>query len=52
MELQAAVGYEQGRLEEARSEAMHATDVYGKLGAKGVEECREFAQRVQEELNS
>ena len=41
MEWQAIVLYVQNRLEEAKSEALHAIDIYEKLGsAKEVENCR------------
>jgi hypothetical protein len=33
MELQAQIWYKQDRLEEARSEALRAIDIYQKLGA-------------------
>jgi hypothetical protein len=48
MELQALIWYQQGRLEEAKSEALRAVDVYGKLGAaKDVEDCRELLQEIE-----
>ena len=41
MNLQASVWYEQNRLEEARSEALRAVDVYEKLGAASdLKSCR------------
>jgi tetratricopeptide (TPR) repeat protein len=53
MEEQARVWYRQRRLEEARSEALRAPDIYAKLGAaKDVERCQKFAQRIQDELNT
>ena len=49
MELQASVWYEQGRLEEARSEALRAADIYERLGAAvDVEDCREFLRQIGE----
>ena len=49
MELQAMFWYEQGRLEEARSEVSRAADVYEKLGAaKDVEDCRNLLQDIEE----
>jgi hypothetical protein len=53
MLIQARVWYNQHRLEEAKSEALCAADVFEKLGAaKGVERCRELAQDIQEELDT
>jgi len=47
MELQARVWYKEGRLEEARSEALRAVDAYEKLGAtKDVEDCRTLLQKL------
>jgi len=47
MELQAMIWYRERRLEEARSEALRATDVYEKLGAaEAIEACRKLAQRI------
>jgi len=52
MELQAEVWYEQDRLEEARSEALRATNVYEKLGAvRDLKLCRELLQRIGEQVN-
>jgi tetratricopeptide (TPR) repeat protein len=49
MELQAHIWYKQGRLAEAKAEALRAVDVFKKLGAtRNVEKCREFLQRVEE----
>ena len=48
MKTQARIWYKQGRLEEAKSEVLHAADVYGKLGAVGeVEGCREFLRLIE-----
>jgi tetratricopeptide (TPR) repeat protein len=48
MEMQAWVWYKQHRLEEARSEALRAADVYEKLGAaKDVEDCRTLLRDIQ-----
>ena len=52
MELQALVWYRQHRLEEARSEALRAADIFDKLGAKRIKVCREFLQKIGEELNT
>jgi tetratricopeptide (TPR) repeat protein len=50
--LQARVWYQQGRLEDARSEASHALEIYDKLGAaRNAGECRDFLQSVEEALN-
>jgi len=52
MELQAEVWYHQGKLEEAKSEALQATDVYEKLGAvRDVEDCSKLLQRIGEQTN-
>jgi len=49
---QAWIWYEQDRLEEAKSEALRATDIYNKLGvAKDVEDCRYLLQRIERRLN-
>jgi len=53
MELQARVWYRQHKLEEARSEALHAVDVFEKLGAaKRVENCRYLIWCIQVELDT
>ena len=53
MEQQAWVWYTQHKLEEARSEALRAADVYEKLGAAGdVERCRNHLRRIEKELNT
>ena len=47
-ELQAGLWYQQGRLEEARSEALCAVGVHEKLGAVGdVERCRNFLRNIE-----
>ena len=51
MELQAEAWYERGRLEEARTEALGAVDVYEKLGvAKKLEDCRKLLQKIENSL--
>ena len=53
LEEQARIWYEQYRLEEAKSEALHAADAFEKLGAvEDLERCREFYRCIQRELNS
>ena len=53
MVLQARVWYKQRRLEEARSEALRAVDVFEKLGAaKKMEDCRKLLRDIQKELDS
>ena len=53
MEEQAQILYEQHRFEEARSEALHAADIYEKLGAaKNVESCRRFLRDIEKTLNT
>jgi hypothetical protein len=48
MLLQALVWYSKFRPEEARSEILHATDVFEKLGAaENIETCRLFLQLTQ-----
>jgi tetratricopeptide (TPR) repeat protein len=48
MELEAIVWYGYGALEVARSEALHAADIYEKLGAaKDIERCGELLQQIQ-----
>jgi tetratricopeptide (TPR) repeat protein len=52
MELQADIWYRQDRLEEARSEALRAADIYEKLGAaKDVEDCMELLRWIEKEMN-
>ena len=47
MELQARVLYKQRRFDEARSEALRATEIYERLGAaKDLEDCRELLQWI------
>jgi len=44
---------EQHRYEEARTEVLHAADIYEKLGAaEDVEECRQILRGIEEELNA
>jgi tetratricopeptide (TPR) repeat protein len=51
--LQAGIWYRQHRLEEARSEALRAVEIYEKLGAaKDTEDCRELLQKIEKELNT
>ena len=53
MEMQALVWYEQHKLEEAKSEALRAADVYEKLGAaEDAEDCRTLLQRIQKRLDT
>jgi len=50
---QAWVWYDQYRLEEAKSEALRAADVYEKIGAaKDVEDCRRLLRYIEEELST
>jgi len=49
--LQALLWYNQHRLEEARSEALRAADIYEKLGAaRDAEGCRRFLRDIEEKL--
>ena len=50
-ELQAMIWREERRLEEAKSGALRAASVYGKIGAtKDVEDCRELLQEIEQEI--
>jgi len=52
-EEQALIWYKQHRLEEARSEALRAADVYEKLGATMyLARCRELLQDIQKKLDT
>ena len=52
-ELQAWVWYQQHRLEEARSEALCAIDIYEKLGVgKDVEDCKKLLREIQKRSDS
>ena len=47
-EMQAEVWYQQHRLEDAKSEALHALEIYEKSGAADdARVCREFLQRIE-----
>ena len=49
MELQAAAWHKQGRLEDARTEALAAADVYKKLGtARKVEGCKKLLRMIED----
>lgn len=53
MALQAAAWYLQGRIEDAKSEALSALEIHEKLGAeKGAEECRDLLQRIERTTRS
>ena len=53
LELQAYIWYKQHRLEEARSGAMRAIEVFEKLGAaQDLENCRGLLQWIKEETDS
>ena len=52
MELQAWIWYMQHRVEEAKSEAVRAADVYGKLGVGEVERCRVLLQEIGDAINN
>jgi len=48
---QAMVWDQQGRLEEARTEALRAADVFEKLGAgEGIERCRKLLRQIENDL--
>ena len=49
---QAELWYKQGRLDEARTEALHAADVYEKLGAaKDLGKCSELLRQIEERMS-
>ena len=51
MELQAQICYQQGRLGEAKSEALSAADVFEKHGAtRKLERCRELLRDIEERM--
>ncbi|KAF9782743.1 hypothetical protein BJ322DRAFT_1110630 [Thelephora terrestris] len=53
MEMQAWIWHGQCRLEDARSEALHALEIYERLGAaKDVGDCRELLQLIEGALGS
>ena len=53
MDMQAKIWYKQHRLEEARSEALRAIDVYQRLGAaKDVEGCRRLLRNIEKKQGS
>ena len=52
MEQQAKIWYDEGRFEDAKSEALRAVDVYGKIGAaKDVEDCRAILRDIEEAIH-
>ena len=52
MELQAWIWYHERKLEEAKSEALHAASVFEKIGAaKDAERCRAILQNIEQEMN-
>ena len=52
MQEQTTVWRKQSKLEEARSEALRAANAFEELGAtRDAEECREFLQGIQKELD-
>ena len=53
VEIQARIWYSQDRLEEAKSEALRAADIYDELeAAKDVEDCRELLRAIEKKLNT
>ena len=53
MELQARIWYRQCRLEDARSEALRALEIYGKLGAeKDVGDCKGLLRQIEKAMRS
>ena len=52
MGLQARIWYQEGRFEEAKSEALRAVDIFEKLGAAAdLKQCREFLKRIEDAIN-
>ena len=52
MALQAQVWYQQGRLKDAKSEALSALEVFGRLGAaEAIEGCRDLLQAIERAMN-
>ena len=52
MELQALLWYGQQRFEEAKSEVLHAIDVYERVGAmRDLEDCRATLQKIEEVIS-
>ena len=48
-ELHAKIWYRQGKLKEARSEVLHAEEIYEKLGsATDVQDCRDLLQEIEQ----
>ena len=53
MKMQAQIWYQEGRLEEAKSETLRALEVYEKLGAEGsAGRCRGFLHKVEQAMES
>jgi len=51
-ELQAEFWYKQQRLKEAKSEALHAVELYGKIGAiSDIEDCRKLLQKIEKAIS-
>ena len=52
-EMQAGVWYLQSRLEDAKSEALHAFEIYEKLGASGdAEDCRDLLREIEQAMKN
>ena len=53
MQMQAAIWYKQHKLEEAKSEALRAADVFDRLrAAKDAERCRKLLRDIEKELDT
>ena len=53
MEEKAVIWHDQGRLEDATSEALRAADIYEKLGAtEDMEDCRQLVRDIEKESNN
>ena len=53
MELQAGFWYKEGKLEEAKSEALRAADVYEGIGnTKDAEDCKTLLRKIEKEMKT
>jgi tetratricopeptide (TPR) repeat protein len=50
--LQATIWHRQRRLEDAKSEGLHALKIFEKLGTEEATACRDFLQKVEREMKS
>ena len=53
MKMDARIRYRQGRLDDARSEALHAIETYEKLGlSEKIEDCRDLLEKIEDRSTS